>query len=152
MGVLHNPSSRPGPPTAPQAILALCPQDPYPHGLSRFLDEAWSWEARDTPGILGLHVGPHGHVWTPSCSLQLLGLGSPQGSRWDGPPKGRVVALQALRLCWELWGLTLKHGLEGGVYVSGLVPRPLRLLPTPHVTPSSRSKMRRNWYSSPYNT
>ena len=89
-------------------------------------------------------------MWTPSCPSQLLGVGSPQGSRWNGPPKERVVALGALRLCGELWGLTLKHGLEEGEYVSGLAPWPLGLgLPSASIFQEQNAE---DWYSSPSDT
>lgn len=73
---------------------------PYHHGLSKFLDEACSWEARATPGTLRLFVGPNGHVQTPSCPLQLSGLGSPQGRG-----KGEGGRPWGHRLCVEFWNM-----------------------------------------------
>ena len=68
--VLHIPSLRPSPPTAPRQCWPSAhraPQPhPYHHGFAKSLDGDRSWEARVVLGILGLLAGPHGHVWTLS--------------------------------------------------------------------------------------
>lgn len=62
--------------------------------------------------------------------LAALGSGDCTRQQVEWLTQGEGGSPQNTQIVWGALGsLTLKHDLEGGVYLSGLAPWPLRLLP-----------------------
>lgn len=102
--VLHIPSLRPSPPTAPQAMLALCPQGTPAPPLPSRLCQIPGWRPQlGTQGCTRNSWTPCWASWTCVDTQLTLAAHKAAGGRKSSPEE-RLAALRAGTLGMEFWG------------------------------------------------